>query len=86
MPKAVVKVVGKLSKSFGQVLGLPTVSTTYQLGGLSPQFLPSFQHTFNTQFSGGFAQTILADLYLLVSSLCPVSTRPINNTNLIKEL
>lgn len=80
------KPVGKLSKSFGQLSALPTVSTIGFLRASVSQLLSSLKSTASTQFFGGFTQPILAYFNLLVLSLYPVSTRPINNTNLIKEL
>lgn len=86
MLKAVGKFGGKLSKSFGQVLGLPTISTVSIASGFLSQVSLSQKHTINTQFSDWFTQAFLANFNLFNQSLCPVSTGPINNTNLIKDL
>jgi len=86
MPEAVVKAVGKLSKSFGQVLAFPTVSTAHVFRSSGAWFLPSRRSTSIAQFFDGFTHVIYANFYLLIQNLCPVSTVPTNNTNLIKEL
>ena len=85
MLRVVAKAVVKLSKNVGQVLALPTVSTCYSFSGFSSPLLYSLKSAAGTQFFGCFTQIVSANLNLLNLSLYPVSTRPINNTNLIKE-
>jgi hypothetical protein len=80
------KLVGKLSKSFGQVLSLPTLSTYHSFVDFSRFVLSGYEPSGNTQFSSRFTQAFLANSNLLSWGLCPLSTRTINNTNLIKEL
>jgi hypothetical protein len=85
MLRVVAKAVVKLSKNVGQVLALPTVSTCYSFSGFSSPLLYSLNAAANTQFHSRFAQALLAGFNQLSLGLYPVSTRPINNTNLIKE-
>ena len=86
MPRVVVKVVGKLGKNFGQVSALPTVSTCHSIFGFSSLVLSSRVAAANAQFSTLFTQAFSTKFNQLNLNLYPVSTRPTNNTNLIKGL
>jgi hypothetical protein len=86
MLKAGDKLAHKLSKTFGQVLDLPTVSTSRDDKSLLYGFLCGLGSTANTQLLGRFTQALSVNFNLLGSSLYPVSTAPTNNTNLYKGI
>ena len=86
MPRFVYNPVGKLRKSFGQVWGLPTLSTDRGLLALWRVGLYLPKHTANARFLGRYAQPQVSIFNLLGSYLCSVSTAPITNTKLIKGI
>jgi len=70
----------KLSKRFGQVSALPTVSTIWFDRRIGLRFLCGPTGTLNAQFFDRYTQALMANYNLLFKSLYPVSTVPINNT------
>ena len=85
MLRACEEAVDKLGKALWQT-GL--LCTYYSQGfGYQAYFagLYTMTSTGFAQFYSAFTQAILGNSYQLEGFLYPVSTRPINNTNLIKE-
>jgi hypothetical protein len=86
MHRALDKLVDKLSKSLVQVSGLFAVSTTDYFGRFFGLGLYALKRTVYTQPDSTSAQPVLGGINLLTASFYPLSTRPINTTNLIKDL
>jgi hypothetical protein len=80
------KLAYKLSKRIGQVLDLPTVSTSRHDKSFLYGFLCGLGNTASTQFSSRYAQAVSADFNLSGLTLYPVSTAPTTNTNLYKGI
>lgn len=80
-----VKVVETLFKASGQVSKLCTKSTGWLDSDLNSLVLPTAKATYFAQIYSSFTQAVLVNFNLLSLKLCPVSTRPINITNLINK-
>jgi hypothetical protein len=79
-------VVHRLCNRFGKAAFFSTQSTNLAKYLTSQVFLMRVFYTAYNRVVCGFKQAFLANFNLLNSNLCPVSTGPITNTNLIKEL
>lgn len=84
MPR-VDKLVDKMSKMFGQVFDLPTISTLLHSTKESKFVLCTRKTTAHAQQPGCFTHPFLAIFYLVRQHFYSLSTKLINNTNLIKE-
>jgi hypothetical protein len=85
MPRCCANPVDRLCKSWEQVSGLCTISTTQPGQGARLLSFPTAKATGFAQILVSFTQAFLCNSNLLSRWLCPVSTGPINITNLIKE-
>jgi hypothetical protein len=86
MLKAVYKLGKSLGKGLVQMAGLATMFTASSIKTLSANYLYVLKRTADAQAPGRYAQPNPSILNLLILNLCPVSTGPITNTKLIKEL